>query len=149
MIIWRAPRHDPALLDKHRKTNTRDLHTATTAQWQGSRCGGQPRQKAELYDPAGPGRPPAVSWKAALARRTLLANGKVLVEVPDSVALGKCRTHDPATGSWTPTGSLTPNDGTGVFVARWQGARRWRRDTFTATAELYDSVSGTWTVTEA
>ena len=114
---------------------------------------------AELYDPA------SGTWAAtgslAAARfyhsATLLPNGKVLVaagvsnEGP-SGDLASAELYDPASGTWTATGSL----GTArrlytatlllngkVLVAGGQNGTT----AFLASAELYDPASGTWAAT--
>jgi WD40 repeat protein len=117
---------------------------------------------AELYDPA------SGTWTAAgsltFARRshttTLLPNGKVLVAGGFADVLGyignplaSAELYDPATGTWTSTGSLAsarfqhtatllPN-GT-VLVAGGDNYGNNRQGILTS-AELYDPASGTWT----
>ena len=113
---------------------------------------------AELYDPA------SGTWTATGSLNTgrqdhtatLLPNGKVLVAagwggVGPSGRLASAELYDPASGTWTPTGSLIT-------------ARIWHTATLLpngqvlvaggfgdsgdlASAELYDPVSGTWTET--
>jgi N-acetylneuraminic acid mutarotase len=118
---------------------------------------------AELYDPA------TGSWTAAgnmnemriLHTATLLANGKVLVAGGADVisetsvnALATAELYDPATGSWTATGSMIEArarhtatllaDGR-VLVAGGTGSNAGSDSL--ATAELYDPATETWTVT--
>ena len=116
---------------------------------------------AELYDPA------SGTWTAtgsvATARfahtATLLPNGKVLiaggsngVNGTASAALTSAELHDPASGTWTASGSLGAGhsqhtatllpDGKVVVAGGSNGSSG-----SLASAELYDPASGTWTVT--
>ena len=122
----------------------------------GARTNGAGLASSELYDPVtgtwtttGNMSAPRVYHTA-----TLLANGKVLVAgsfVGSSegvIALASAELYDPATGSWTPTGSMDQtrgyhtatllNDGT-VLVAGGSGGGPG--------SELYDPSSGSWTPT--
>lgn len=121
----------------------------------------------ELYDPV------SGSWSAtgnlATGRTdhtaTLLPNGKVLVAGGLSTVSGgtvpstaSAELYDPATGSWTPTGSLVtprrqhtatllPNGK--VLVAGGVSSNAISAATILASAELYDPVTGGWTSTGA
>jgi hypothetical protein len=85
----------------------------------------------------------------------LLANGKVLVAggSPDSsdARLSSAEIYDPATGTWTPTGSMTvPRSPVLVLLADGRalavgGAND--PDLRPASAEVYDPVSGAWAST--
>jgi hypothetical protein len=115
---------------------------------------------AELYDPA------SGTWAAtgslATARNgqtaTLLPNGKVLVAAGNAAGpnandtpLASAELYDPASGTWTATGSLAtardvhtatllPN-GKVVVAGGFNGSFAL------ASAERYDPASGTWTAT--
>jgi hypothetical protein len=115
---------------------------------------------AELYDPStrawtltgsmNAGR----EWHTA----TLLLNGKVLVTGGGSSnvfgsALASAELFDPATGSWTITGSLTTArmSHTATLLANGKvlvmggfGVNAVGNDVSFASAELYDPASGTW-----
>ena len=108
--------------------------------------------------PAGPGRPPAASPPHAMSHTaTLLPNGKVLVAGGydgnnGGIYFASAELYDPASGTWTATGSLAtarsvytatllPNGK--VLVAGGLGDG----DVALASAELYDPASGTWTAT--
>ena len=68
-----------------------------------------------------------------------------------SSALASAELYDPASGTWTATGSLATAtlSSHGDVAAQRQGARRRRLKTpeRLASAELYDPASGTWTAT--
>jgi hypothetical protein len=110
----------------------------------------------ELYDPA------TGTWSATgllnagrlLHTATLLLNGKVLVAGgwPDHTHNGimaSAELYDPATGTWTPTGSMNVGraahtatllpDGKVLVVGASRG--------FPNSAELYDPATGHWTFT--
>ena len=121
---------------------------------------------AELYDPATAiwsrtGNPIASRWGHTA---TLLRNGKVLVAGGYGVAsadgafdyLGSAELYDPATGTWSTTGSL--NDGRcchtatllqdgRVLVAR--GSNDLDDGIAVTSAEMYDPGVGAWTRTGA
>jgi Tol biopolymer transport system component len=92
---------------------------------------------------------------------TLLRNGKVLVaggvtvQIPLGAALASAELYDPASSSWTATGSMTSSragstatllpDGK-VLVAGGYCCGLGGRSAL-ASAELYDPISGSWTAT--
>ncbi|MBN1208810.1 MAG: Ig-like domain repeat protein [Myxococcaceae bacterium] len=117
--------------------------------------GGTPLTKAELYDPA------TGTWSATgtLVRgvnshtATLLNNGKVLVAGGYTLTTA-AQLYDPATGTWSATGpmanyrsshtaTLLPNGK--VLVTG--GNIGSGISTSTASSELYDPTTGTWSAT--
>ena len=141
----------------------RSVHTATLLAngkvlVAGGDHGGTASASAELFDPA------SGTWTAtgslffarAFHTATLLPDGKVLVAggfdaSVGNTSLASAELYDPASGTWTATGSLAtarfvhtatllPNGK--VLVAGGLGASG-----ILASAELYDPASGTWTAT--
>ena len=113
---------------------------------------------AELYDPAS-GTWTATGNLADPRHRhgaTLLSNGKVLVVGGNgnSGALASAELYDPASGTWTTTGSLATarNELRATLLPNGKvlvsgGYSSNGSSTYFANADLYDPVSGTWTVT--
>ena len=120
---------------------------------------GYPIDSAELYDPA------TGSWSLAgnlpIPREshtaTLLANGKVLVAGGinrtqfDTEVLADAELYDPASGTWTATGSLaeprTGHTATLLPNGKVLVAGGYGESGLLASAELYDPESETWTQT--
>ena len=118
---------------------------------------------AELYDPGTGMWAPTGSLIGGERRAhiaVLLPNGKVLVaggEVhPPDITLATAELYDPATGTWSSTGSLSvsrtgatavllPNGK--VLVAGGVSGGCCGTGFFTNTAELYDPETGSWTPT--
>ncbi len=113
---------------------------------------------AELYNPA------TGTWTATgslNARRyyhtaTLLTNGQVLVAGGDYYsngihALATCELYNPATGTWTTTGSLNAARAyhTAIFLPNGQVlvAGGGGNGVTLTSAELYNPATGTWTAT--
>ncbi|MEY2540112.1 MAG: trimeric autotransporter adhesin [Verrucomicrobiota bacterium] len=116
---------------------------------------------AELYDPANGTWTVTGSlhFKRSQHTATLLSNGKVLVaggfDGSTGTNVASAELYDPATGAWTVTGSLNSPRETHtatlltngkVLVA---GGESYNNESYTSTAsaELYDPATGTWTVT--
>ena len=130
--------------------------------------GNQPVQDtAELYDPAtGTWTPTgSLNVRRALHVAVLLTNGKVLVaggrtcdQPPPATCGSTFRTntaelYDPATGAWTPTGSMSADRHTTAAVRLLDG-RVLVPAGFTATtpngsntADVYNPATGTWSLT--
>jgi N-acetylneuraminic acid mutarotase len=123
---------------------------------------GIPNRGAEVYDPAG-GSWATVGLMATgreLHTATLLPNGKVLVaggltySNGSYVAVGSVELFDPASGTWTATGTMANaryqhtatllTNGT-VLVAGGYGGPNGTN--ILSSAEVYDPVSGVWTNT--
>ncbi|MFB4295075.1 Kelch repeat-containing protein [Actinomadura sp. NTSP31] len=124
-------------------------------------------RSAERFDPGTGKWHPADDMTDARTRHTAvpLAGGRVLVVggsapvgTPDDPALAFCELYDPATGHWTPTGSLlrgrrhhqaTPLSGTTVLVTGGTAPGASGDGPFDPfsqrTAERYDLATGTWT----
>ena len=126
---------------------------------------------AELYDP-GSGTW-SVTGSMSTAREnhtaTLLPDGKVLVVGgftvtsgnPNGTTLASAELYDPATGTWSATGSMSTAreshtatllpDGKVLAVGGYSVVTSGKPNGFTGTpldsAELYDPASGTWTAT--
>ena len=115
------------------------------------------RARNSTIQRAGPGRRPAAFATGRYYHTaTLLPNGKVLVAGGNFTgtggALASAELYDPASGTWTATGSLAtaryahtatllPNGK--VLVAGGVGTS----STSLTSAELYDPASGSWTAT--
>ncbi len=144
-------------------TTPREYHTATVLQsglvliagGYGGACCNRDLNSAELYDPATGAFRATGSLHTARENHTatLLPDGRVLVaggcgDDYCNTVLSSAEIYDPATGTWSTTGSmaaarvhftatLLPSGkvlAVGGFYA-------------TASAELYDPASGTWTAT--
>jgi hypothetical protein len=121
-----------------------------------------PMRAAELYDPA------SGTWTATgnlahprLAHTaTLLPNGKVLVaggrrrlDFNVIETLASAELYDPATGTWSLTGSLTTTrqGHTATLLANGlvlvAGGHNGNSNGFLNTAELYNPATGTWSLT--
>jgi N-acetylneuraminic acid mutarotase len=87
---------------------------------------------------------------------TLLPNGKVLVAggingPGDQTASASTELYDPASGTWTATGSLATaryvHTATLLSNGKVLVAGGFNNSSYLASAELYDPASGTWTAT--
>lgn len=120
---------------------------------------------AELYDPATGTFTPtgSLNTRRALATAILLDNGKVLVAggrgcnaAPPTACnftfrLSSAELYDPATGTWTPTGSMTSDRHT-TASARLPDGRILVPAGFTSAGngfngDVYDPATGTWSAT--
>jgi Galactose oxidase, central domain len=114
---------------------------------------------AELYDPASGTWSATSSLGAARSGHTatLLPDGNVLVAAGGSAlqSLGSAELYVPASGTWTATGSLATARGehTATLLPNGKVLVAGGEDfvygfgSILASAELYDSASGTWTST--
>ncbi|MDQ3012269.1 MAG: hypothetical protein M3X11_16365 [Acidobacteriota bacterium] len=115
---------------------------------------------AEVYDPATGSWSPAGTMNAARSAHTatLLANGKVLVAsgaagtYTSPILHASAELYDPATGSWTPTGSLGTARPFHKAILLTNGkVLAMGGSNFTSTiyesAELYDPATGQWSAT--
>ena len=169
-VIASAEVYDPATgtwsatgsLNVARRAHTATLLPNGKVLVAGGRSDTRLLSSAELYDSA------AGAWSAAgslhTARSyhtaTLLSNGKVLVVGGringfSTDALASAEIYDPATNTWTATGSLNiaraghtatllPNGK--VLVTGGRGLSQGVYSNFTS-AEVYDPASGTWSIT--
>jgi Kelch motif/Galactose oxidase, central domain len=109
---------------------------------------------AELYDPASATWSTTGSMHApySLAAAVLLSDGRVLM-----VAGGNAELYDAATGTWVVTASMiTPRDGEVLALLQdgrvlaaggFDGTGNNPDEYVTASAEIYDPVTGTWSAT--
>jgi len=112
--------------------------------------------RAELYDPGTGEWTPASAFNTPRvfgeATLTLLSNGKVLLAggfSESETALASAELYDPATDTWTETGSLLTAreghaasllpDGKVLVSGGWD----------TPSAEIYDPIKGTWSATSS
>lgn len=126
--------------------------------------GGSALSSAELYDPATGTWTETTSSMVKQRYRhtaTLLANGKVLVAAGTGYPQGSsvhesAELYDPASGTWTLTGGLnnarhdhtaTLLPGDKVLVAGGYAVNTDNTGPLLASAEIYDSATGTWTTT--
>jgi MYXO-CTERM domain-containing protein len=125
----------------------------------GGRAPSGPVSSAEVYDPATgtwQGSGGAMSGNRYAPTALLLPTGKVLVTGGNSsagapVALSSVDLWDPASGAWTPTGSLAQAVGAFTLTLLPNGkvlaAGGFNSQGFRAEAHLYDPATGTWSAT--
>ena len=143
-------------LDGHRQPRHRTLysHGDVAAQRQGARrrrfngAAALSRARNSTIRRAGPGRRPAASPPHAIVHTaTLLPNGKVLVAggYCNFSRLASAELYDPASGTWTATGSLATARCTahGDVAAQRQGARRRRLQRLAAFSRARNSTQAT------
>ncbi len=115
-------------------------------------------RSAELYDSGAGAWAPTHNLDTARSSHTatLLPNGKVLVAGGDSTTglgstLSRAELYDPATDTWTDTGSLTTARSIHTATLLPDGKVLVAGGNLgfgpTASAELYDPATGTWTPT--
>jgi N-acetylneuraminic acid mutarotase len=110
---------------------------------------------AELYDPASAAWASTGSLNSARSRHTatLLSNGKVLVVGglsggSSSTSLASAELYDPASGTWTVTGSLAAARYYHAATLLPNGKVLVTGGDNVLSAEVYDPASGTWTGTQ-
>lgn len=152
--------YDPATgnwVVKTSMTTVRSGHTATLLPNGKVLVAGGAGASTELYDSTadmwavGGSMNNARSWHSA----TLLSNGKVLV-AGSGGGSNSAELYDPNTGLWSITGNLTVGrsviaatllpSGKVLVAGGWTGFSATGM-TYTASAELYDPVTGTWAAT--
>ena len=121
---------------------------------------------SEVYDPnskswtmTGPLNVARTATRTGHSTATLLSNGKVLAaggnvyEGSTNGTLATAELFDPASGTWTMTGSLPGprSDHTATLLLNGQvlvaGGRDGTPNTYLSSALLYDPASGSWTTT--
>ena len=142
----------------HAAARLRDGRVLVVGGNDGSNFIGKVLSSAEIYDPATGAWSPTGSMTVTryFPMATALSDGRVLVtggvqSAPAFNPLASAEVYDPATGVWTPAGSMsTPRvNHTAVLLANGKVlvAGGARIGTYLASAELYDPVTGAWTST--